>query len=221
MKSLSSGFALIELLFSMAIMLIVLGSFYGLTSFIYRDYAGQIALAETRQESRVATTFFQNEIQNAGLDPSGTAFNGGQLNTKIFPNCKQTLQTVEPIIEASETVFHFMGDKNANGNNGDSNEDVRYEWVGEKGEDGCKEKRTPYTLYRDTGGGQQEVALGIQSFRLDYFDENGTLLPAGFLTKDERIKIRKVVLTLRPLTKNDTKKEEREWTSEIYLKNIG
>ena len=233
--SLSTGFTLIELLFSITIFLIILGAFYEINSFIYRDYSRQIALTESAQEARVAISLFQNEIQNSGLDPNGTAFKGSLSKGEVPFNCVKKPEIAEPVMEASETVFHFMGDrypkekkKDDDGNlipewvrYQDRNEDVRYEWVGKEGVDSCKKPRTPYTLYRNTGSGQQEVALGIEKFRLDYFDENGTRLPKGFLGQEDRRKIRKVVLTLKTLKRRNTKQGNHEWISEIYLKNLG
>lgn len=209
MKSLSKGFTLIELLFSTSLALIILGFFFELTAFLYRDYLHQGAFAESLQESRIATSFFQNEIQNTGMDPLGTAFKAPNIG--------------EPIMEASETVFHFMGDRNANGNNKDGNEDVRYEWFGKNCNGGCEKKR-PYTLYRKSGGENgslQEMALGIETFRLEYFDENGNQLSSGLLEKAEREKIRSLKLTLQPVTKDKSRRGGREWISEVYFKNIG
>ncbi len=179
MRSNHRGFTLIEIIFSLSIAFVILASFYGLTAFLHRDYVRQGAFAESLQESRVATSFFQNEVQNA-----------------------------EQVIEASETTFHFIKDKI-----------IRYEWMGEKPH---KKNKIPYTLYREIGGGSlQEFALGIASFRLSYFDENGNPLPKGILAQGERMKIRKVLLTLKPVAKGIENGGNREWISEIYLKNIG
>jgi prepilin-type N-terminal cleavage/methylation domain-containing protein len=179
MRANHRGFTLIEIIFSLAITFVILASFYDLTAFLHRDYTRQGALAESLQESRVATSFFQNEVQNA-----------------------------EQVIEASETTFHFI-----KGNI------IRYEWTGKKPH---KKTQMPYTLYREIGqGGLQEVALGIASFKLSYFDENGNPLPKGILAQGERMKIRKVLLTLKPAEKGIENGGRREWTSEIYLKNIG
>ncbi len=174
------GSTLIELLFSISILLIVLTSFYALTEFLHRDYVNQSALAESLQESRIATTFFQDEVRNA-----------------------------EKVIEASETSFHLMWDENNDGDFDDPNEKIRYQWFGKR-----SKSQSSYTLTRKTGndGKQQEVALGIRSFQLEYFDENGRQLPSGLLGQANQSKIRKMILTL---------KGSRTWTSEIYLKNIG
>ncbi len=221
------GFVLIELIFSTAILLILTGAFSALTVFLNQDYQEQVALAETQQEARVALSLFSNEIQKTGLNPRGDAFVPGNRTKQQVPilgptGCTKGPQSVHPILEASETVFHLMGDLNGSGRfhrEEDEGEDVLYEWVGEKGIDRCGKKRTPYTLYRDTGGGKQEVALGIVAFLLTYYDENGQKLPAGMFNESERDKIRKVVLTLRTVTKEGAK--QREFSSELFLKNIG
>jgi len=235
MISLHAGFTLIETLVSVALSLIVLSFFYTFTTFLYQDYVKQSSLSESLQESRVATSFFQSEIQNAGLDPTGTAFQGPRFDGEVPITCVKDSHFPEPILEASETIFHFMGDKNGSGvfnqkddaiKYKDTNEDVRYEWVGKEGLDSCKTARPPYILYRDTGGHPQEVAVGIQHFQLKYFDEHGNPLPSGLLTLMERIQIRKVVLTLKPLSKENTQvgtapaNGKHEWISETYLKNM-
>jgi prepilin-type N-terminal cleavage/methylation domain-containing protein len=235
MKSLSSGFTLIEVLIASTILSVLLASFYQLLSFLRQDYQGQIAIAETDQESRVALSLFQNEIQNAGLDPTGLAFLGphtsGRVPVFTGVTCLKQPQSAEAILEASETVFHFMGDQNGSRTfdrkneekeeQNDRNEDVRYEWVGQSGRDVCRTRRDPYTLYRNTGAGQQEVALGMTDFKLRYFDENGEPLPVGALNQTERLKIRKVRLTIQSGFNKKNNRRGREWNAEIYLKNIG
>jgi hypothetical protein len=125
----------------------------------------------------------------------------------------QDIQNANTILEASETTFALA----VTGQN-----DTHYKWLGESCNSGCVNNEIPYTLYRKIGkGGFQEVALGIQSFRLLYFDENGVPLPSGLLTQPECNKIRKVVLTLQPLTKENKEAKKHGWRTEIYLKNIG
>ncbi len=220
------GFTLIEVVFAMAIMLIVTAGAYQLMGFLYSDYAGQLAIANMQQEGRAAASIFANEIQHAGLNPRGDAFiPANQTKASVPVQCAAQKRPVEPILEASETLFHFMGDRDGSGkfdseeDEEDTNEDVRYEWVGGEGFDSCGKKRTPYTLYRNTGGGQQEVALGIVLFHLDYYDENGQQLPGGFLNEMQRAEIRRVTLTVRTIIGEGANKREREWISDVFLKN--
>ncbi len=216
-----SGFTLIELLFATAILLVLTSAFYTITAFLHQDYQTQMAVAETQQEARVALSLFSNEAQKTGLDPTGAAFvPENQTNEKS--GCAKKPQPFHPILEASETVFHLMGDVNGSGRfdkKNDEGEVVRYEWVGKEGIDSCGKRRAPFLLYRDTGGGAQEVASGIASFRLTYYDENGQKLPAGSLKESERDQIRKIGLTLQAVTQKE--QERREFSSEIFLKNRG
>lgn len=229
MRNCSRGFTLIELILSTAILLFLTGAFYTLAVFLYQDYEAQVAQAKMQQEVRVALSLFSNESQITGLDPTGRAFypkkkTKGRVPVRGELKCAKEAKWAQPILEASETVFHLMGDKNGTGRfdldegkEKDAGEDIRYEWVGKAGVDSCGDKRDPDVLYRDTGGGMQEVAVGINAFLLTYYDENGEKLPAGALKESERRKIKKVTLILRA----DTKEGEREFSSEIVLKNRG
>ncbi|MEK7286203.1 MAG: prepilin-type N-terminal cleavage/methylation domain-containing protein [Nitrospirota bacterium] len=228
----SGGFTLIEVLIASSILVIVLGSFYQFLSFIYHNYEGQLAIAESDQELRVAVSLFQNEIQNAGLDPIGTAFSGPRTKDTVPTKCVKIEQPAQPIMEASETVFHFMGDINGGSTfnqENDRNEEVRYEWVGKSGRAVCDRKKSKRrdedTLYRDTGGGLQPVSSGISYFNLDYFDENGQQLEGvgadPFLDPTNRNGIVKVLLTMRTSNNKRPDKMGQEWRSVIYLKNRG
>ena len=233
----NSGLTFIELVFAIAIMGVMMGAFYTLVINLNKNYNDQVAIAETQQSVRVALSLFSNEVQQAGLDPAGNAFIGPFSKKRKAPhfdstnNCQEIARSASPIMEASATVFHFMGDKNGNNcfneackldnNEPDRGEDIRYEWVGSSGKDICERKENATdTLYRDTGGGLQEVASGIKAFTLTYYDENGKL-PDGILNAGERARIRKIKLTLQGGVGEGAHEKKRELTSEIVLKNRG
>jgi prepilin-type N-terminal cleavage/methylation domain-containing protein len=243
MKHPRGGFTFIELVFAIAILAVVVSGVYTLILSLNRNYQDQVAIAETQQAARVALSIFSNEIQNAGLDPTGTAFNDTNTTKSnrvpvydtTTEKCSRARRPAEKIMEASQTVFHFMGDLNGSGafnqscsdDTGsdpcDRKEDIRYEWVGEgRGPGICRKGSiSPYTLYRYTGKGAEEVVGGIKTFNLTYYDENNKPLLSGMLSKTDMKLIRKMIVTVEAVTTGDKVEKRRTLTSEIFLKNIG
>lgn len=235
----NKGAALIELLFSVAMMLIISGSFYQLMISFYQSYEAQDAIAEMQQQGRVAIDLMSREIGQAGYDPTGTIFDPTKkketagkvpIANNSMNQCDLKQKTPERVMEASPTFFHYIADLNADaGLSGgeDNDEDVRYEWVGKEGKNSCGDTKPAFTLYRNNGGGAQEVALNIKSFNLTYFDENGIQLLTGTLASNQRALIRKVVVTLQAQTArkdpNYVSNEgyrTRQFVAEIWLKNM-
>lgn len=240
------GATLIELLFSIAIMLVLTTSYYRLLVSFHESYQTQDAIAEMQQQGRVALDLLSGEIGLAGYDPTGTAFKSKSLSNNIpVANALMTQcineTTVEPMMEASATVVHFLADLNDQAGGapdgdfvakdslgsvvgGDPGEDIRYEWVGASGKNSCGQTKTPYTLYRNTGGGAQEVATNIEFFELTYFDETGMPL-TGNLDSAQRAAIRKVIIKITagidPVHKSINKRHStRKYAGEIWMKNM-
>lgn len=237
------GATLVELLFSMAILIVVTASFYQLILTFYQNYQNQEEIAEMQQQARAAADLLSREVQAAGYDPTGSLFlpddrpNENRW-TKVMSRvrCERRAHPAERILEATPVVFHFLADLNGNAVVDDSvvaekdiDEDVRYEWVGASGIDSCGTRKTPLTLYRDTGGGGggQEVALFIDYFKLVYFDEAGRAFPERALTQEERARVRKVVMTLRARSERrdprypfDGGYRTRQVTLEVRLRNL-
>lgn len=236
------GATLIDLIFSTAIMLVVMASFYQLLLSFYENYGLQEAVAEMQQQARVANDLISREFQQAGYDPTGTLFSSDDRpnegkTTKAYSKrgCTAGSHPAESISEATPVLFHYSADLNGNAGlnrDDDIDEDIRYEWVSATGRDSCGNKKNPYTLYRDSGsgGGAQEVALNIESLKLTYFDENGNELTGNSsveaLNLVQRGKIKKVVIAL--IVKADQKSQaqrvnqnhqNRKMRSEIWLKN--
>lgn len=237
------GATLIDLIFSTAIMLVVMASFYQLLLSFYENYGLQEAIAEMQQQARVANDLISKEIQQAGYDPTGTLFsldhqpNDGRT-TKAYSKtgCASGSRPAERIFEATPVFFHYSADLNGSAalsRDDDVDEDVRYEWVSATGRDSCGNKKNPFTLYRDSGsgGGAQEVGLNIEDLKLTYFDENGNELTGNSSTKalnlEQRGKIKKVVITL--IARTDQKSQvqrlnqshqNRKMRSEVWLKNM-
>lgn len=237
------GATLIELLFSSIILIIVTASFHRLLLAFYQNYQNQEEIAEIQQQARVAADLFSKEIEMTGYDPNGSLFlphNQPNPNKWTRPmskvRCTRSIHPAERILEATPTVFHFLADLNGNAVVDDSvasardfDEDVRYEWVGASGIDSCGNRRAPFSLYRDTGGGGggQEVALMIDHFNLIFFDEEDRAFPERSLTQEERARIRKIVVTLRarserrgPQNSPDGGYRTRQVTLETRLRNM-
>ncbi len=199
-----NGMTFVELVVSIAIMFIVASASYELLEKFYRNYQVQEAVAEMQQQARVAVDLISREMSFAGLDPKGVVFPTDEPNpdkkTKNTSNvnCKDGTYPAEKVLEATPTVFHYLADMDGSGtlNSGsDTEEDIRYEWVGKTGKSSCNLEKPPYTLYRDDGGGGQAVAENVVYFKLTYFDENEKGLTD--LSKPElRVMIRKVVITV-------------------------
>jgi len=228
------GATLIELVFAMAIMLVLTGSFYRLFSSFHQNYEVQRMIAEMQQQARVAVGLISREVRQAGYDPAGDVFDGTKLTKKRLVRCIDAKHPAERIFEATPAVFHYAVDLNGNSriDNGqpskpDVDEHIKYEWVGFGGIDSCGISRQPYTLFRDSGSGLQEVALNIESLRFDYYDESGNLLSAPLTTLADREQIMKVKVTVRARTERKDPYYDsnggyrtRQFVSEIWMKNM-
>lgn len=238
------GATLVELVFSIAVMLVLAASFYQLLISFYQNYQTQDAIAEMQQEGRVAIDLISREIAQAGYDPTGKAFENdsktsGSVETFIpsQKKCKNESSQAESILEAAPTYLHLLADLGGKVEGGieigdgdvqDDREDIRYEWVGESGKNSCGRAKTKYTLYRDSGSHPQEVAENIVSFKLTYLDQNGMELYAppdkkGPLDPDQRASIRKIVIEITAgadLKMSNQKSPTRSYTREVWLKNL-
>lgn len=237
------------MIFSIVIILTLASAFYQLIISFNHHYEVQDAVAEMQQQGRVTADLFIREIQQAGYDPTGELFNPDNneetderhvyvVDGPDDPGCPDPKVThpVERILEATPTSILFLADLNGDedvDDLDDKREDVRYEWVGpnpdpdESPKDLCGKNRSAYTLYRDTGGGMQEVALNIESFNLSYFDDDGNPLPFAPLLKAQRESIRKIIINLTARTeKKDLDYPEnggyrtRSFSAEIRLRNL-
>jgi type IV pilus assembly protein PilW len=228
------GATFIEMIFAMAIMLVLTGSFYQLFSSFHQNYELQRMIAEMQQQGRVAVGLISREVRLAGYDPTGAAFDGTKKTKRRVVRCDKLKHFAEPIFEATPTLFHYSVDLNENSriDNGqpskpDIDEHIKYEWVGANGVDSCGKPREPYTLFRDSGSGLQEVASNVEFLQFNYFDGSGNLLALPFTTLAERVQIGKVSVTVRSRTeRNDPHYDSnggyrtRQFVSEIWMKNM-
>ncbi|TAK04409.1 MAG: hypothetical protein EPO39_11555 [Candidatus Manganitrophaceae bacterium] len=236
------GVTLIELLISSVILIVVIAAFNQLVQSFYQNYLTQEEIAEMQQQGRVVGDLLSREVQMAGYDPKGLLFLPDRPNenrrTKEMSKvvCERSAHPAEQVLEATPIIFHFLADLNGNtvindsiSSQKDIDEDVRYEWVGASGVDSCGTRKSPFTLYRDSGGGggAQEVGIQIDQFRLVYFDEEDRPFPERALTHDERGRIRKILMTLRarsdrrdPRFPLDDGHRTRQVAIEVRLRNM-
>ncbi len=236
MRRSQRGATLIELIFAMAIMLVLTGSFYQLFTSFYQNYEAQRMIAEMQQQGRVAVGLISREVRQAGYDPTGRVF--GEIppkNTKERRiRCGAKIKyPAERIFEATSAVFHYVADLNENSHidnsqaGKDVDEHIKYEWVGFSGIDSCGTSRQPYTLFRDSGSGLHEVASNIESLQFDYYDAGGNLLVVPLTTLAEREQIMKVKVTVRVRTEQKELHYDsnggyrtRQFVSEVWMKNM-
>lgn len=232
----SRGATLVELIFAMAIMLVLTGSFYQLFTSFHQNYEVQHMIAEMQQQGRVAVGLISREVSLAGYDPTGGVFKTPAKKTKERRvRCGAKIKhPAERIFEATPDVFHYVADLNGNSriDNGqpsklDVDEHIKYEWVGFSGVDSCGKSRQPYTLFRDSGSGLQEVASNIEFLQFEYYDGNGNPLTASLTTLAEREQIMKVKVTVRARTERSDLHynsnggyRTRQFVSEIWMKNM-
>ncbi|MFQ5543191.1 MAG: PilW family protein, partial [Nitrospiria bacterium] len=234
------GFTLLEMMISIAVTLIMVAAFYQLLTSFFQSYEIQDAIAEMQQQGRVTADLLSREILQAGYDPKGALFppTGGQKTEERWflsatpGNCAEGIRDVEPILEATPTLFHFLADLNENSSVDDASDDeehIRYEWVGSSGIDLCGNSRKVFTVYRESGSGLQKVAVNIEQLQFKYYDGDGMLIPGvgGVLDQSQREKIAKVILSLTARTDRQDSTylpnggyRTREFTSEIWLKNM-
>ncbi len=236
------GITLIEILVSVAIVALLAVSFYQILSTFSKNFETQDAIAEMQQQGRFTADLVSREIRQTGYDPKGVFFTSG-ATTDGNPdnNCDSTdtHASVERILEASPSIFHYLADLDENGLPGGSNEHIRYEWVGSIGKDICGRNRVPNTLYRNNGSGMQPVSSDIIGFNFQYFNDDNNEIPnvafdpdgnpipnTRALTADERSDIWKVILSLTAQTDRPDKDypenggyRTRTFVYDIWLKN--
>lgn len=199
------GFSLIELVITMAISLIVTAIIWDISIFLNKRYQAQSAILDAQQNAAISIDMMLREIRMAGYDPSGKAFNEGQLLSDGTQARK--------IIEAQEKKIRFLADTNGDGDFDDDNEDITYEL--RKGET---------TLRRKSGGGGQPLTENIESLQITYLDKEGSVISTPVLDTNG---IRMIEIYIRSRTeqpdpdfKFDNGFRKREIRSLLFLRNL-
>ena len=220
------GTSLIELMLASAIMMVGMLGFYQLLSSFFESYRLQDAIAEIQQQGRVAMGLIRMDVKRSGYDPTGLG----------FTTADACLPTLAPVLEATPTSFHYLSDQNEDGNffyadtsnacHQDSGENVRYEWIGPTGLDLAGQPHRALSLYRDSGGGLQEVAANLSDLQWTYFDEEGTQFPVQSLSSSEQAEVKVVGVSFQsesaslvPLYGTENETIVRPYTLKINLRN--
>ena len=147
-KQYNHGFTLVELMITLLISMIVVGSIY--TAFISQQhtYIVQDQVAEMQQNIRAALMMITREIRMAGYDPTGDA-NAG-------------------ITVATNSQFGFTQDIDEDGNV-TSSETITFKLNGDADGDGVVDGGGVSTMGRRTGAGvYQPIAENIQAIEFYY-----------------------------------------------------
>ena len=200
------GISLIELVITMAISLLIATLSFDIFTTHYKRYQVQTAVLDAQQNAGSGIDMMLRELRMAaGYDPTGNAFNEGQLLSDGTQARK--------IIEATEKKIRFLADTNGDGNFDDDNEDITYEL--RKGET---------TLRRKTGAGGQPLAENIESLRIAYLDKEGKVLPAP-VSDTNGIRMIEIYISSRtehqdPDFRFENGFRKKEIRSSIYLRNL-
>ncbi|MBT6338863.1 MAG: prepilin-type N-terminal cleavage/methylation domain-containing protein [Desulfobacula sp.] len=160
------GVTLIEIMITIAISGMVLGSVFMVYTNQQKTYLSSDHIAEIQQNLRAAILIMSSEIREAGCDPTGKA-NAG-------------------IISATSAQLHFTRDiaghvlkpdTMADGELDDSNEDIIFGFSSSNDAnlDGIADSGAA-NLGRNTGGGFQAIAEHIQAIGFAYILESGTIV---------------------------------------------
>ena len=161
-----SGFTLIEVMITMAISGIVLGSVFLVYSNQQKAYLSSDRISEIQQNLRAAILIISSETREAGCDPTEKA-NAG-------------------IVSATSTQIRFTRDiaghalkpdTQADGDLDDANEDVTFGFsaANDTNSDGIADAGAA-DLGRDSGGGFQAIAENIHAIEFSYILDTGTLV---------------------------------------------
>lgn len=186
-----SGFTLVELMITLLISSIVLGSVFIVYSNQQKTYVDSEHLADMQQNLRAALLIMTSEIREAGCDPTEKSGAG--------------------IVSASKSHFRFTRDiaghglapgTRADGDLDDGNEDVEFGFSTaqfDANSDGIVDGGGVGDLGRQTGGagGFQPIAENIQAIEFAYILEDGTIVSAPTLSQLNQIRAVQVSILAR------------------------
>ena len=186
------GFTLVELLVTVAMMVVVMAGVYLVFYSQQKSYTVQEQVAEMQQNLRGAMYLMAKEIKMAGCNPTGQAQAG--ISTAAAKSIHFTMD------------LRGKGTDTPNGNTSDENENITYalaDILPTSSGDGVME------IVRDTGTGQQVVAENIDALNFVYLDSNGNVTT-------DLLRIRSVQITLVART-GDADRGYRDMTNYTNL----
>lgn len=181
------GVTLIEIMITIAISGMVLGSVFIVYTNQQKTYVNSDRIAEIQQNLRAAVLIMASEIREAGCDPTGKA-NAG-------------------IVSATSVQLHFTRDiaghplkpdTMADGELDDSNEDIVFGFssANDTNSDGIANAGAA-NLGRNTGGGFQTIAEHIQAIEFRYILESGAVVSTPSSSQLNQIRAVQVSLLAR------------------------
>jgi type II secretory pathway component PulJ len=206
------GFTYIELLFALAISLILIEAASRFFASQFRGYLLQGELLEVQQQGRIGIDFFAREVRMASTITEATTGS-------------------DPFFSSDPPVLHFYADRNGNGTfNGpdDHDEEIDYRLV-------PSSRYPPTVLYRRSGasGLNQPLISHVEGMMLQYLLEDGTVRPDRdhpapyVLSDEERSDIRRISLVLRVQTEKsdllrlgDGGHRVRTFSVTVWLRNL-
>ena len=186
----STGFTLVEVLMSLAMLSIVFGTIYRTFDTFNRSYTSENVKAGVQQKSRLGIDLMARDIRLAGLDPLGTSaagFNPANTNS---------------------TSVQFSADLNYDGDLDDPFEDIIYALNGNL-----------LQQTSDLGSGPLTATLldNVTALSFTYLDQTDNLLPEPVAV--DQIRTVLISLTLqRPAGRSGT--VSRTYTTRVRCRNL-
>jgi type IV pilus assembly protein PilW len=156
LRTCNKGFTLVELLVSIAISAVVLGSVYSSFYAHQKNFLAQEQTAAMQQNLRSAMYLMEREIRMAGYDPTGDA--GAGIHTASADS-----------IRVTKDITDDAGTGPADGNADDVNEDITYAVLDADGDGDTDLARTDAN-----GAGTQLLAENIDALNFVYLDKDGS-----------------------------------------------
>jgi type IV pilus assembly protein PilW len=188
----AKGYTVVELMLAIAIVGIVMASFYSVYISQQSSYVRQEKVAAMHQNIRSAMYHMGREIRMAGLDPTGEAGAGIQSDSN------------ESLIHFTEDIQGPNENNPPDGDTDDPNEDITYT-LEDKNGDGDTD------LVRIAKGKTRLIAENIKSLIFEYLDGTGN--PTATFTA-----IRFVQITLKAVT--DDGSSDRTTIARIHCRNL-
>jgi type IV pilus assembly protein PilW len=145
------GFTLIEMVVALALSLVTVSAVYSLYVSELRAQNVREDRLEMQQQARVVIDVVSRELLMAGYDPGGVNHDVDLSNDFLG-------------ITYDPGRLMIKADLNGNGLIADANESIMFVY----------DAKT-HTLRRNTGGGNQPFGENIESFLVEYFDQEGKL----------------------------------------------
>lgn len=155
-----AGFTLLELLISMTIGLVVLGSIFSSFTTQKKSYELQEQITVMEQNLRVPLDIITRDLRNAGTNPNPDTTLVIGTSIGLIPGGTRS-------INITANQLRILADLTGDGDTGDSNEDVDYSLDGTDYTDGM-------TYDIDRNG--QPLVSNITSLAFTYYDANGNTI---------------------------------------------